>query len=328
METPIFDKLLGMFMGGFIGDALGAPFELRGSINIVNYTGLLQYPIVIRNRFQNEPTTYQVGTFTDDSQMTLYLIKSIINNKGKYIKDKVTLSYMEFANQTKMLGRNTRKLLKGIKTLRGYNNRVTKFMDSSIESNGSMMRVSPLSIYKDYNIWLVDSSITNTSLVNYVCNVIYLYGIRYAIEGKSKDDIKELYISLSKQYNIESIITAVNQAISGEIRNVDERMTNSDGLLGRRTNKGWVVHGIYASLWSLLHFDDYRNGIDSIILLGGDTDTLAKIAGDFLGAFYGYSTIMSNDITKNNGNIVFNVNSDYLNTFVSDVHQLSRYYQF
>lgn len=322
-----YDKLLGCFIGGFIGDAIGAPHELRGALPLSQYTGIIRHPIVLKKtRGRKEDIVYPIGTFTDDSQMTLYLIKSIIENNGNYVRDDVIMKYLEFAGQTKMLGRNTRNLLT-VKTMKGYLGRVNKHMDPSIESNGTLMRASPLCIFNNYQTCIQDSSITNTSNVNSVCNIIYLYGIRYAIESKSKSEIQELYISLANQYGIETIITAVNQAINGDRRDVDERRVNPDGSLSRRSNKGWIVHGIYAALWSLLHFDNYRDGVNAVVLLGGDTDTLAKIAGDLLGAFYGYENIMSDDVTKYNGQIVFQANANYLGTFVSDVQKMANYYQ-
>jgi len=36
------DKIRGMFMGAFLGDALGAPHEFRGSGHLV-YTGILEH---------------------------------------------------------------------------------------------------------------------------------------------------------------------------------------------------------------------------------------------------------------------------------------------
>lgn len=321
-----YDKMLGMFVGGFIGDALGAPFELRGSPGLDQYTGVLDRKITIQTRWQGIKE-YPIGSFTDDSQMELFLIKSIVRNGGNYNRDDVIKSYMEFTSQCSMLGKNTRNLLKGIKTLKGYNNRTMKFLNPSIQSNGSLMRASPLSIYSDYNIYIQDSSITNNNNTNYVCNIIYLCGLRYAIEGKSKDEIKQLFIHLSNQYQIDTINVAINQAIVGIRRNVDESFKNDDGYLGRKTNKGWVVHGIYASLWSLLQFNDYKSAIDAVVMLGGDTDTLAKIAGNLLGAYYGYTNLLSDNITKCNAETVFVTNNLYLTTFDEDVKKLVSYYK-
>lgn len=37
------DKLMGMFLGGFLGDSLGAPYEFKISRPLSDYRGLLEY---------------------------------------------------------------------------------------------------------------------------------------------------------------------------------------------------------------------------------------------------------------------------------------------
>ncbi len=313
------DKLTGMFIGGFLGDALGAPHEFRYSLSVDMYRGILEHPYFLRRRWHGN-LTFPVGAFTDDSMMTLAMIKSIVSNNG-YVKNDVILKYMDFANETPMLGRNTRALLKGIITLRGYENR-SKKLDPLNESNGALMRASPLAIFSDYVIWMEDSSITNISQANYISNIIYVQALRYAIEGKSKEEIMEMAEMLSNQYGNQNIILAIQQAKSGIRRNVDERI-----LVKGRSNKGWVVHGLYSAFWALYNFSTFKSGIDIVISLGGDTDTNAKIAGDLMGAYYGYSEIMKDKYTEYNANIVFQVNSSHLMSFNADVQKMSQMYQ-
>ena len=308
---------MGMFLGGFLGDALGAPYEFKISRPLSDYRGLLEYETKVPRQY-HEPLVYPVGAITDDSQMTIHLMRSIVKTGG-YDRNDVILSYLDFANSTSQLGKNTRLILKGIKTLRGYESRKGK-IDPNNESNGPLMRASPLSIFNDSNIWISDVSITNTSQTNYIVNIIYLYAIRYALLGKSKEEIRDLVTSLANQYQNYNIITAVNEAINGIKRNVDVR-TN------KRSNKGWVVHAFYAAIYALLHFNDYKTAIDEIILLGGDTDTNAKIAGDLLGAYYGYAKIYVNDVMRYNLQILFANNQNYLYDFMSNVTILSKLFQ-
>ncbi len=320
-ENVLKDKVLGMFIGGFIGDALGAPYEFRISRPLTDYRGLIEYEIKVPRRF-HEPTILPIGSFTDDSQMTLHMIWSIIS-KQSYDRNDVILQYLNFANTSKMLGVNTRALLKGIKTLRGYERRVQRLMNIENQSNGPLMRASPLALFKDYNIWLSDTTITNINDANKICTIIYVYALRQAIMGYNKEDILSFSKRLSEQYNNKSIIMAVEQAKNNVIRNVDEKIIGS-----RRSNKGWVIHGLYCALWSLYNFEDYRTAIDGVILLGGDTDTNAKIAGDLLGAYYGYSKIVSDDTTKYNGEYVFNTNTNYLQNFTYYVDILTSLFEY
>ena len=318
IKDIIRDKIIGMLIGGYLGDALGAPYEFTRSHPLAEYTGNLDHTLLLPRGYGLPTLQYPVGLFTDDSQMDIYLTRSIIENNG-YNKDKTIIKYMDFANQSSFLGRNTRQLLK-IKTMRGYNNRVAKYMNPNNQSNGSLMRVAPLAIFKDYNIWILDSSITNISQTNYIANIIFVQSLRYAIEGKSKEEILYLAEYLANHYGIDTIITAINQAKNNIRRNVDEKLPGQ-----KRSNKGWVVHGIYSAFWSLYNFNNYKDGVDQVVLLGGDTDTNAKIAGNLLGAFYGYEHLYQ--LEANNINILFNANSNYLYDFNNNVERLAMLYQ-
>nr|QBK90180.1 MAG: hypothetical protein LCPAC102_00930 [Pithovirus LCPAC102] len=48
-----------------------------------------------------------------------------------------------------------------------------------------------------------------------------------------------------------------------------------------------------------------------------------KIAEDLLGAYYGYTSILSNDITKYNIQILYNTNIEYLNNFSNYINTLT-----
>jgi len=318
------DKITGMIISGFLGDALGAPHEFLKSLPLSQYTGILQYEVILPRSYGHSDLHFPVGIFTDDSQMELYMIKSILE-KGRHLKDDVIMKYIEFANQTSFLGRNTRALLKGIKTLRGYYGRTHK-LNPSTESNGALMRAAPLAIFSDYRIWLQDTGITNISQANYISTVIYVHALRYAIEQKSKDKILHMAEHLANQYQNKDIILAISQAKQGIKRNVNEK--NIPTEKGRmRSNKGWVVHGIYSAFWALYNFNSVRDGINAVVLLGGDTDTNAKIAGNLLGAFYGYKHIIEDETNLYNVNIFFNANKEYLTNFSTSVQKLASMYQ-
>lgn len=54
---------------------------------------------------------------------------------------------------------------------------------------------------------------------------------------------------------------------------------------------GYVIDTLEAALWTFFHTDGYRNTILKAINLGGDTDTVAAIAGGIAGIYYGVKDI-------------------------------------
>lgn len=98
------NRLLGALVGLSIGDALGAPHEFRGGINLENYTGLLQFPIKRNNRFQGNKTSV-VGQVTDDTTMTIALVRALINYRSNTksfslssLEEVIIEEYLNWAN--------------------------------------------------------------------------------------------------------------------------------------------------------------------------------------------------------------------------------------
>src|SRR3990167_6684203 len=87
------DKIKGMVIGSILGDALGFPHEFNTKHT---YTGKLEFQPIVRSRFQGTKT-YNIGQTSDDTDMSLILIHSLIKHK-KYIKDEVCLDYMRWAS--------------------------------------------------------------------------------------------------------------------------------------------------------------------------------------------------------------------------------------
>jgi ADP-ribosylglycohydrolase len=56
-------------------------------------------------------------------------------------------------------------------------------------------------------------------------------------------------------------------------------------------SSGYVVDTLEAALWCLLTTDSYRDCVLKAVNLGGDTDTVAAVAGGLAGALYGYEGI-------------------------------------
>ena len=54
---------------------------------------------------------------------------------------------------------------------------------------------------------------------------------------------------------------------------------------------GYVVDTLEASIWCILHTDNYKDCVLKAVNLGGDTDTIAAIAGGLAGIIYGYRNI-------------------------------------
>ena len=288
LEVDYTDRVRGMLYGVALGDALGAPHEFRNSIPVTLYTGQLEYQPLVPSRFQG--TRYGViGQVTDDTEMTLSLANTLLVNKG-FKREAVIQAYQNWANSKPFgMGKNTRRLFHGVKTLKGFNQRYQKALSEDLaetQSNGSLMRASPLALLvnpDDINSFvpvLEDVRLSNPNPVNEEASLIYTMALALALRGADVDTILDTVTEAVAQMS-PSVREAVEQVNQGFARNL-----NAIG-------KGWVVHGLYAALMSLRYYqvaeeDPFKTALNQIIRLGGDTDTNGAIAGGLLGAMTGY----------------------------------------
>lgn len=287
------DKIQGMLTGSALGDALGAPHEFRYSLPLSEYTGKLEYHQMMVSRFHGKRFG-AIAQVSDDTELVLALANSLIR-KRKYDRNDVILSYEEWANSKPIgMGVNTRNLFYGVKTVSGFEDRRVKFKPT--QSNGSLMRSSPLFLL-DPESQIADVQLTNPGNVNEFASLIYLNTLRRLYEYESIDNIFK-FIYEKKEACPGSIQDALEQ-LEDEHRKVDY-------------SKGWVVHCLYASLLGLKYFQKFgtfHQAIDKVILLGGDTDTNACVAGALIGMKIGFKGLLKEPITRENIKILFDADT-------------------
>lgn len=241
--------------------------------------------------------------------MHLCIIDSIIRNKTFDKKDIIS-SYLEWANNptTFAMGRNTRTLFKGVKTIKGYQNRFDKnFKNNDLknkaQSNGAMMRCGIFSLYGliDTNLYekylKEDCYITNPNLVCYHANLVITQMIIEGLKNNNKFDILEKIAGMDLEESVKNtVINSINLK-----------------YMDLTKNKGWCLKSLYITIYCFVKFNSYTEAINYIIKQKGDTDTNACIAGYVLGSYYGYNKIKKEQ--KDNLNKIFSCttkNGDFI----------------
>jgi ADP-ribosylglycohydrolase len=298
------DRLKGMIYGVAIGDSLGAPHEFRNVSPRIRYSGII-YDINLNVRFQFAEKILPAGSFTDDTQMTITLLRSLIKNNFVYDRDKVILDYLTWANQCDFLGRQTRKMLRGIKTIRGYKNRekATDFKDA--QGNGSLMRSSPLFLVDDKSV-VKDTSITNANDINTGCTLMYVTMIRDIFRGMRKEEIITHLMSLEFPKQVMDTLT-VDRNVSGK-------------------TKGWVCNSLYVAIKAFMSYDRFEQAMRFINSIDdSDTDTNSSICGALFGAYIGYTGMNREEQTTENIKRIDKFSSNFPSDYtLHDVHEIVR----
>jgi len=278
------DRKTGMLVGCGLGDALGAPYEFR-QVKLENYTSEITYPLIIFRRFQGGKKIGALGQITDDTEMMLSLYTA--TKDGVYDREQVLKAYLQWANsKCPFMGKNTRNLFQGVKTIKGYEKRVLKSESHLSQSNGCLMRCCPLALLENWREAVeIDVSLSNPNQVCLESVRAYVSALRELLQGKTRMDALEKAL---EETELDEVRDAILTGVEGDDRDVKDK-------------KGWILHALYCAFYALFS-DNCR--LDDIVKKGGDTDTNAAIAGALIGAYYGLDKMKSNKTTARNIDIL------------------------
>jgi ADP-ribosylglycohydrolase/protein-tyrosine phosphatase len=281
-------------LGTAAGDALGAAYEFgppRGPE--------LEVAMVGGGSFGWEP-----GEWTDDTSMAIAIAEVAANGadlRREEALDAIARRWHEWSQHAKDVGVQTRSVLSRAGR-HGISAQTAREESAALHNqtgrtagNGSLMRTAPVALaYLDDEAALVEAAHSVSELTHYdpeagdAC-VLWCRAIRHAI----LTGVLDVRIGL-QHINID------RRELWATRLDVAEASQPSDFK-----NNGWVVEALQGA-WSAIATtpvpqDDPANGVfrvdhlrlalDAAVRGGGDTDTVAAIAGGLLGAAYGASAV-------------------------------------
>lgn len=271
-------RYTGCFKGLAIGDAYGALYE----------GGLLERWLWrLIGRTSNGRKRY-----TDDTQMSLDVAHSFLENKG-IAQDHLARTFSASYRWSRGYGPSAAKLLLGIR--KGKDWRVlnrSRFKDGS-KGNGAAMRAPVVALCHPVNDGTLRAYIEQTAEIT--------HAHPHAIEGAYLIAVATTLL-LNDTPNEEVFATLLACCESDLYRSKLQRCKAyclSESELALKAIRDNLGNGIIASescitaLYFGLRYREYELETmhDKIFLLGGDTDTIAAMAGGLWGASNGDATI-------------------------------------
>ena len=294
LTTAQLDRAVGVLLGTAAGDALGAAYEFgppRGPE--------LEVAMVGGGSFGWEP-----GEWTDDTSMAIAIAEVAATGadlREEEALDALVRRWHEWSLHAKDVGVQTRSVLSRVGR-RGISAQTARIESAALHEltgrtagNGSLMRTAPLALaYLDDELGLVEaaravSELTHWDLEAGDACVLWCLAIRYAI----------LTGLLDARIGLQHIDSDRRDPWAARL-DVAEASQPSDF-----TNNGWVVEALQGAWCAIMTTaaptDDPAGGVfraghlrlalDAAVRGGGDTDTVAAIAGGLLGAVYGASAV-------------------------------------
>lgn len=273
-----------------LGDVLGLSIQFITRLSLdkkLKNNSMLE---IIENSNSNIP----LGTWSDDTSLTLCTMASIVETKIIDIQDisKKFCNWFQFGYMTPYgkafdIGNTT---FHTIKNAIEKNSPILIGADrKSSNGNGSLMRILPVAMYcyakKMNQLEIFEtvkniSSLTHAHPISIIGCYIYTMVIFMILDGGDKEFIfhtlKELKCHFPKEY--EPFLAEYDDIFSGKFVNKTAEEINACG---------YVKDTLEAALWGFFHSHFIEDCLFTILSLSGDTDTNGAVGGGLCGLYYG-----------------------------------------
>jgi len=281
-------KFRAAFWGFIVGDALGVPFEFsaREEMKLFPANTMTGYGTY------NQPA----GTWSDDTSMMLCVLENM--SKGWTVQGLASLflkwadeGYHTAHHEVFDMGITTRESFSRIRM--GMDLERAGSADEYAAGNGSLMRSLPYAFVDDMDYAIEcmyrEGGLTHRLDICSDASLLYISMLRNFAEGKKKlSALSEACLLLQSRWkhqdknDQQQVRDQFCRLFMDEFQSLPEVKIKSSG---------YVIHTIEAAIWCFLNSGSYTETVLKAVNLGGDTDTIAAIAGGLAGTFYGFNKI-------------------------------------
>ena len=283
-------QLTNLIYGAFVGDAIGAHVEFS-SANVAEERVNTAMAMVGGGTHQTAP-----GQITDDSEMAIGLLRSILTCEG-YYEGEALEEYRDWAKSGPFdMGGTTRTALLMSTDLKPVDHiKRVAIANRNSQANGALMRITPMIAYcynknirneEAYTLACSDTKLTHPNLNCLVASVFYMEVAFQLLDGVEAHAAIVNTCTIVKEWS-----ALFGRELSTAGRGLSEMLlscANKDTALPAcdQWDCGWWGVALKCSIWALINAKSYDHGIRAIITMGGDTDTNACIAGGLLGVIH------------------------------------------
>ncbi len=267
----VVDRVVGSCLGLALGDALGAPFELKRAHDIPDTIPAFELPWL----------GWPPGSTTDDTAMARNLIRSLTESGGFDADDLVSRHVGWFLTRPPDMETLTRRVLR----------RVSRGEDASEAArgvweergpevsagNGSVMYCAPLGLaYANRPDRLLELAPRLSALTHF--------------DERCRTAVLAVTLCVAALVRSEPAVPAARSALAAiqDLEGGEELEFLVEAVGSSRTidgpDQGFCLFAAGAAFQALIRGDDVEAELRRVVSLGGDTDTNAAVAGALLGA--------------------------------------------
>jgi len=272
------ERFQGCLLGLAIGDALGSHFE-----------GLP--PDFIRRRYDSPQSLLQTPPerpwyYTDDTQMTIGVAESLLQD-GEIIQETLCQSFARNFVPSRGYGRGTRYILEAIREGQDYSHWTNELFPGGSFGNGAAMRVAPVGLMFHRDPQRVWEQARLSALPTHIHPL--------GIEGAQLIALAVALCMSDEPFHREEFFLALRQrCVTDEFQQrleLAQQVSSPDGLPKLGNGIAALDSVVTAIACFTLWPDSFPDVVSHAIVLGGDTDTIAAMAGAISGAQLGVAAI-------------------------------------
>ena len=302
-------KFRGCLLGAMVGDIAGAVVEG-------------EFPGYIRKRYKDvsaileensvpEPFggEWQVGRFTDDTQMMLAVAEWLVDDD---VTDGQALlgRFVEAYEPWRRYGPGTVRILQTFTQHPDkWKTTAERFLPGGSYGNGSAMRVAPVGLrfHRDMKALLETARLSSMTTHSHPLAVqgASLQATAVALAVRMEDgglDLDHFLFMLRQTLKKVSVPPGTDDVFYKKLELMEDGFKQGTRPLDIAEGMGTnievfdsVPYAIYCAMWNA---NSYETAIHDAIFAGGDTDTVACMAGAIAGAFFGAKVIPSPWVAK------------------------------
>lgn len=280
VATPVLeDRFEGCLLGLAVGDALGGKFEaqsadaIRARFPTVNH--LIGYP--------EEEIWY-----TDDTQMAIGVAETLVA-RGEITEEHLCQAFVANYMPTRGYGRGARAVLDAMESGRDHRQVAEEYYPGGSFGNGAAMRVAPVGLFFRDDRRQLWQQARASALPTHVHPL--------GIEGAQLLALAVALCTQMDRFDRAVFFTELLSACESESyrTKIEEgKRVQAPGDLAGLGNRIEALHSVPTAIVSFaLTPESYEETVSNVIFLGGDTDTLAAMAGALSGAYLGANHLPS-----------------------------------
>lgn len=270
----VSSRFRGCIIGGAIGDAYGSGYE-----NILpNQDSDVYYP------FEKQPSLAPDWQITDDTQLTLITCEYLTENETVNAESLAQAFLKAYkAKKINGLGSSTLKALRELEV--GGHWSLVGRRGEYAAGNGAAMRIAPFAFIPHINKKQIREicSITHVNDEAYLGAMCVVLSIRAILNNEwvGDNDLREILIEQIPD-------TRIRDRLIHDYQN--DLSIEEIGEIG---NNGYVVNSIPLAISAANKVlqTGFKSMFDTLIKIGGDTDTNCSIAGQVAGALLGVENL-------------------------------------